>query len=600
MRLLKTNPRATGKLTLVEKTPKQMIGLRYAILSHVWEQKEMIFEDIIDGSEHGGSETSRNKVYRACERAARDGLQYIWIDTCCIDKRSSAELSEAINSMFAWYRDAVACYAYLNDAPESLGTEEGSARFSRSRWFRRGWTLQELLAPKDVEFFSGNWTPIGEKKTLSDLLAKITGIDREILLGDMPLNSASIARRMSWAAKREVTRPEDTAYSLMGVFSVNMPMLYGEGGERAFLRLQEEIMRESDDQSLFAWVNQSSSPDARFGLLAPSTTNFLYSNSIIPYEDFEPRSPYTMTNRGLRIELHLTALDDGQYVAAVDCPPPPNFENSSFLAIYLEKLSNCDEQYARVRAGTFAMVRQRGPLQIIYIRQKPNEQSNNGAFPQHVLQLRKVPPSNVYKIVRILEPPQPETEKTVAPLLTTVGTNSKPSTERPTTFHMSRGADQLSVAIIFDREDGERIVVLVGSLQNFQVGFDVRELDVLADPQEIRFEDMQRLYKPSSPGRTELEYHNIQVTAITRVKPPSKYYLIDIGIESVKRSTRLAEQLLGTYDAATGSDTLGAIGIMPGQLRERPLDLPDTQLKTKKELGHKKSSFWSRLKLSEN
>ncbi|KAI0439767.1 HET-domain-containing protein [Xylaria telfairii] len=593
MRLLRTNPQTTGKLTLVERTPKQMIGLRYAILSHVWEENEIIFEHIIYGSEHDGSTTSRNKVYKACERAARDGHQYIWIDTCCIDKRSSAELSEAINSMFAWYHDAVACYAYLNDAPDDLSTKEGSAKFSRSKWFRRGWTLQELLAPKDVEFFSGNWAPIGEKRTLSDMLAKITGIDREILLGDIPLTSASIARRMSWAAKREVTRPEDTAYSLMGIFSVNMPMLYGEGAERAFLRLQEEIMRESDDQSLFAWVSQSSPPSARFGLLAPSASNFLFSNSIIPYEDFEPRSPYTMTNRGLRIELHLTALEDGQYVAAVDCPPPPNFENSSFLAIYLEKLSDCDEQYARIKVGTFAMVRKRGPKQMIYIRQKPHEQSNNGAFPEHVLQLRNMPPPNLYKLIYIFEPP--DAEKTIKPLFSAMGSDSQVSPERPITFHMSRGADQLSVAIVFERNDGERIVVLIGSLQNFQVGFDARELDVDTDPREIGFADLQRWYKPLHackpiPEMIELEYHSIQVSALTRVKPPSKYYIIDIRIESVQLSTRFAERILGVYDAATGSDTLGAIGRAPGQLREKVSDLSDARL------SHKKSSLWSRLK----
>ncbi|KAI0485433.1 HET-domain-containing protein [Xylaria cf. heliscus] len=594
MRLLRTNPHATGRLTLVERTPKQMIGLRYAILSHVWEEDEILFEDIIYGSVQNGRETSRKKVYNACERAARDGHQYIWIDTCCIDKRSSAELSEAINSMFAWYRDAVACYAYLNDAPDDLSTEEGSAKFSRSKWFRRGWTLQELLAPKDVEFFSGNWTPIGEKKTLSNLLAKITGIDREILLGEMPLSSASIARRMSWAAKREVTRPEDIAYSLMGVFSVNMPMLYGEGAERAFLRLQEEIMRESDDQSLFAWISQLSSPDERFGLLAPSTSNFLYSNSIISYEDFEPRSPYTMTNRGLRIELHLTALGDGQYVAAVDCPPPPNFENSCFLAIYLEKLSDCDEQYARVKVGTFAMVRQRGPLQTIYIRQKPHTQSNNGAFPQHVLQLRNLPPSDVYKLVHIFE--LPHKEKTITPLSTTVRTDPQLLSGHPITFPMSRGADQLSVAIIFERVDKERIVVLLGSLQNFQVGFGARELDVEADPRNMSFKDLQRRYKPSTPGSIKLEYHNVRVSAIARAKPPSKYYIIDIGIESVKRSTRFAEMLLEVYDVATGSDTLGAISRTPGQLREQASDLSAAQLEKGNELSHKKSSLWSRLK----
>ncbi|KAI8944660.1 HET-domain-containing protein [Xylaria longipes] len=593
MRLLETNPQATVKLALVEKTPKQMIGLKYAILSHVWEEKEVIFEDIMDGSEHNGPEASRNKVYKACERAARDGHEYIWIDTCCIDKGSSAELSEAINSMFAWYRDAAACYAYLNDAPDDLSTEEGCAEFSRSKWFRRGWTLQELLAPKDVEFFSGNWTPIGEKKKLGDLLAKITGIDREILLGKMPLGSASIARRMSWAAKREVTRPEDIAYSLMGVFSVNMPMLYGEGAERAFLRLQEEIMRESDDQSLFAWINQSSSPDARFGLLAPSASNFLYSNSIIPYEDFEPRSPYAMTNRGLRIELHLTALDDGQYVAAMDCPPPPNFENSSFLAIYLEKLYDTDEQYARVRAGTFAMVRQRGPLQTIYIRQKPHELSKNGAFPEHVIQLRNMPPPDVYKVVGVLE--QTLKEKAIVPLAARTGARSQPLIGVSSTFPMLRGADQLSVAIIFERDDGERIVVLLGSLQSFQVGFNAQELDVQTSPQEYKFEDMQRLYKPSTPGRTELEYHNIQVSAITRVKPPSKYYVIDIEIQSVKRSRRFAEKLFGAYDAATGSDTLVTINGASSELPVHPCNMGIIQARKDNGLGRRNQSLWSRV-----
>ncbi|KAI3336678.1 HET-domain-containing protein [Xylariaceae sp. AK1471] len=550
-----------------------MIGLKYAILSHVWGEKEIIFEDIAYGTEQSKPEASRHKVYKACERAAKDDYQYIWIDTCCIDKRSSAELSEAINSMFAWYRDAATCYAYLSDAPDDLGTEEGKARFSGSKWFRRGWTLQELLAPKEVEFFSGNWSRIGEKRALSVLLAEITGIDIEILLDDRPLDSASVARRMSWAAKREVTRPEDMAYSLMGIFSVNMPLLYGEGGERAFLRLQEEIMRESDDQSLFAWVDQYSPPNARFGLLAPSPSNFLYSNSIIPYQDWEPRSPYAMTNRGLRIELHLTALNDGQYVAAVDCPAPPNFENSSFLAIYLEKLSDWDGQYTRVRVGTFAMVRQRGPLQSIYIRQKPQKPSDNGAFPQHIMQLRNIPSPSVYKVMHILAPPH--TGNKTVPISVRTDTKSLVPVESPLTFPVLRGADQLAAGIIFERDDGERIVVLVGSLKNFQVGFDARELDVDTDPKSIKFEDMQQLYKPSMSGRIELEYHSVRLSATSVFKPPSKYYMIDVGIENVKRSLRLSERLLGVYDVATGSDMRGAISGMPQRLSERaPGNLP--------------------------
>ncbi|GAW23120.1 hypothetical protein ANO14919_126700 [Xylariales sp. No.14919] len=577
MHLLKTDIQQTGKLTLVEKNPKQMVGLEYAILSHVWEENEIIFEDIIvDDSVQSKRRASRHKIHKACEQAAKDGYPYIWIDTCCIDKRSSAELSEAINSMFAWYRDAAICYAYLNDAPADLNTGVAKAEFTKSKWFRRGWTLQELLAPREVQFFSGDWIPIGEKGTLSDLLAEITGIDREILLGEMPLSSASIARRMSWAAKREVTRPEDIAYSLMGIFSVNMPMLYGEGAEKAFLRLQEEIMRESDDQSLFAWINESSSPNARFGLLALSPSNFLYSNSVIPYQDFEPRSPYTMTNRGLRIEVHLTALGDGQYVAAVDCPPPPNFENSSFLAIYLEKLSECDEQYARVKVGTFAMVRRRGPLQTIYIRQKPHEQSYDGAFPHHMVKIRKIPSPDVYKVIRML----PDASPSVT----------------PPTFPMLRGADQLSVAIIFQRDDGELIVVLIGSVKRFQVGFDAWELDVSTDPMGIEFKSMQRLYRPSAPGHIKLEYHNVSLSATPVVKAPSKYYMIDIEVEKVKLSTRLSEKLLSAYDAATGSNTLGPVDKAPRKLRERASGLLRNQAKRGEEGNRKKSSLWRQLK----
>jgi hypothetical protein len=589
MRLLKTNFKETGKLTVVEKNAKEMTGLKYAILSHVWGEREIIFEDIAHDTVQEASEASQDKVYKACEQAAKDDYQYIWIDTCCIDKRSTSELSEAINSMFNWYRDAATCYAYLIDAPDDLGTEEGKTVFARSKWFRRGWTLQELLAPKEVEFFSGNWSPIGEKRALSVLLSEITGIDTEILQDDKPLDSASVARRMSWAAKREVTRPEDRAYSLMGIFSVNMPMLYGEGAEKAFLRLQEEIMKASDDQSLFAWVDQSSSPEAIFGLLAPSPFSFLYSNSIIPYQDWEPRSPYAMTNRGLRIELHLTALKDGLYVAALDCPSPPNFENSSFLALYLEKVSESDEQYARVRVGTFGMVRQRGHLQTIYIRQKPQRPSDNGAFPHHIIQLRYRPPREVYKVMRIVALPN---VKKMDPLLTRTDTQSN-WIESPIAFSLPRGPKDLAAGIIFESDEGERVVVLVGSFKNFQVGFDARELDIDTNIDSIKFEDLQQLYTPSTSGRIELEYHSIRSSATPVVRPPSKYYIIDVGIEKIKRSTRLAERVLEAYDVATGS---GVIESTRRRSHGQAPEKSDDQVKINTVLSHKKSSLWGRLK----
>ena len=169
-----------------------------------------------------------------------------------IDKRSSAELSEAINSMYTWYANAEVCYAYLSDVSESAAIDGAGSECARSRWFTRGWTLQELIAPRSMVFYSANWTKIGEKSnSISPLLSTTTGIDADILTGDRELETASVAKRMSWAARRTTTRTEDLAYSLMGIFSVNMPMLYGEGA-KAFISLQEEIMKASDDETLFA------------------------------------------------------------------------------------------------------------------------------------------------------------------------------------------------------------------------------------------------------------------------------------------------------------------------------------------------------------
>lgn len=245
--------------------------------------------------------------------------------------------------MYLWYQQAAQCYAYLSDVPASVDLDDPNSAFAHSRWFHRGWTLQELLAPEDLTFFSQDWKKIGIKSELTMPLSDITAIDNDILAGKQRLEAASIAKRMSWAAYRETTRPEDRAYCLMGVFSVNMPMLYGEGGERAFIRLQEEIMKESDDQSLFAWVDENADEASHYSLLAKLPSLFAYSKSIIPYQDWEPRPPYLVTNRGLQIALHLTRRHEDIYTAALDCPAPPDYEDFSFLAIYVKKLSGGDD-----------------------------------------------------------------------------------------------------------------------------------------------------------------------------------------------------------------------------------------------------------------
>jgi len=194
------------------------------------------------------------KIVRCCAKAKSEGHRYVWIDTCCIDKSSSSELSEAINSMFRWYRDPDICYYYLDDVRSSQDPAGTASEFRASLWFTRGWTLQELLAPYEVAFVGRDWQEIGTKKSMSSVVSSVTKFD-ERTLRDCTWSHASIACKMSWASSRSTTRVEDRAYCLMGLFDVNMPLIYGEG-QKAFYRLQLEIMKSSEDQSIFAWAPQ--------------------------------------------------------------------------------------------------------------------------------------------------------------------------------------------------------------------------------------------------------------------------------------------------------------------------------------------------------
>ncbi|KAF2873710.1 heterokaryon incompatibility protein-domain-containing protein, partial [Massariosphaeria phaeospora] len=224
---------------------------RYAILSHTWHNDEVTFQDMISGKAE--SKAGYAKITSSCRQALYDKVKYVWVDTCCIDKTSSAELSEAINSMYRWYENSNRCYAFMADVEIDDRKPRATWRddFSKSRWFTRGWTLQELLAPDDLHFFSKDWLFMGDKMSLYDVISEITNIDIAFLQGKH-LTAASIAERMAWASMRNTTRIEDSAYSLLGIFDVSMPLLYGEG-EKAFTRLQEEILKSSEDQTIFAW-----------------------------------------------------------------------------------------------------------------------------------------------------------------------------------------------------------------------------------------------------------------------------------------------------------------------------------------------------------
>ena len=214
------------------------------------------------------------------------------MDTCCIDRSSSADLSEAINSMYQWYGQAEFCIAYLADISIDE-TRVERKRFWESEWFKRGWTLQELLASREVVFCDRSWKAIGTKTRLKAYVSRATHISIRHLFTP---SEASVAAKMSWACHRQTSRPEDIAYSLLGLFDVNMPLLYGEGGYKAFQRLQYEIVRSRRDESIFAWSRRFDPmiPSSNFalnyfdtpapGLLAPSPMCFSESGDIVPID----------------------------------------------------------------------------------------------------------------------------------------------------------------------------------------------------------------------------------------------------------------------------------------------------------------------------
>jgi hypothetical protein len=248
MRLLKHN--SAGEFCLTEDIFDDDKIPPYAILSHTWRDgQEVTFQELIDGT--GKGKPGYEKIQFSGEQAKRDGLQYFWVDTCCINKSNNSELTEAINSMFRWYRSASRCYVYLSDVSspvfdtnDGLGNVLPESAFRASRWFSRGWTLQELLAPSSVKFFSREGKLLGDKKTLERQVHEITGIAVSALQG-APLSQFSVDERFSWARNRQTSRKEDKAYSLLGIFNVHMPLIYGEETENAFRRLLEEIGKSS-------------------------------------------------------------------------------------------------------------------------------------------------------------------------------------------------------------------------------------------------------------------------------------------------------------------------------------------------------------------
>jgi hypothetical protein len=395
MRLLHTSSFTIDDFTDVHRPP-------YAILSHTWSSREVTFADLAGSSSAALEHPAWPKISNAAARAKADGFDWIWVDSCCIDKASSAELSEAINSMFRWYGEAEVCYIFLVDYD---GLKEGKAqargaggldfeRLAKCRWFTRGWTLQELIAPSSRVFLNANWEEIGRldldigkkldaaETALLDALTKITRIPKKVLV----LSSTrgfSVAQKMSWASQRTTTRLEDMAYSLLGILGVNMPLLYGEG-EKAFIRLQEEVLKKSVDHSLFAWTDERASRSTYRGLLARSPAEFESCGDV--HFVYGKAEPYAMTNKGLhmklpmepvagveseflaylntslmsfqtRVCLRLAKLDDNGHYARVDANerrllPTPEQKDMPLIEIFVLQDVDVHLEYHSPRVGT--------------------------------------------------------------------------------------------------------------------------------------------------------------------------------------------------------------------------------------------------------
>jgi len=339
-----------------DKVPK------YTILSHTWGEDELSFHDWRDSSLRAQRVKTKGyvKIQEACRVAAKS-TNYLWIDTVCINKESSAELSEAINSMFAWYQNSAVCIAWLDDFVCDFTDPKSWGRLQGVRWFTRGWTLQELLAPREVEFFDASWQHFGTKTTLAIHLSVVTGIHVDYLSEPESIFRAPVARRMSWVATRTTSRAEDIAYCMLGIFEINMPLLYGEGS-RAFIRLQEEIIARTNDHTIFCWswptAADLDSHPSWYGCLAPRPITFRdsgrfeedQSHTLAPNPANVSSSDHQLTNNGLRINLRVMEclLPDFKLVIFDVKDPATGSQVPSLLAVCVQ-VSKGPQHLARSR-----------------------------------------------------------------------------------------------------------------------------------------------------------------------------------------------------------------------------------------------------------
>ncbi|KAF7532351.1 hypothetical protein G7054_g8017 [Neopestalotiopsis clavispora] len=384
MRLLRT----TG-YQLVEANDIPTPFPQYSILSHTWisPKDEVTYQDLKHRTADIENDIFKQKgwakLQRYCDRAARDGWEWAWMDTCCIDKTNPADTQEAINAMFRWYQDAGVCYAYLDDVDidkvghpvladgdiddiagrENVANPRSSAHKTlrpfiiEAKWFTRGWTLQELLAPPYLIFVDQAWRRIGNRETWAVEIEEASRIEARHLTNFSPTNftSCSIAMRFSWASSRETTVEEDETYSLLGLFGISLPLIYGEGRWRAFNRLQRELITVYNDDSIFAWkvprsLNGRSTESHETankygrGILAPSIREYWDASGIEAFGFYDNR--FSMTNKGLEIHAKRWRRKDNisLYLIRLNC----GCGDSNRLAIPLEHVN---DTYDRIHLG---------------------------------------------------------------------------------------------------------------------------------------------------------------------------------------------------------------------------------------------------------
>jgi hypothetical protein len=407
----------------------------YAILSHTWAEGEVSFHELKNSIAAAKAKEGFHKIEHTCRLARKHGLGYAWVDTCCINKESSAELQEAINSMFEWYRRAQRCYAYLcdvdygyyhhdrilkdlpqlflgdgddvgpgsepyhaplidfdrsevdigfgqsdqagelalldetdNDAHLELCRDRTKAMLARSRWFRRAWTLQELIAPPQLDFYDTAWNLLSSRESIATLVYDITKVDLKILRASdaawskwnvrQELDAIPAARKMSWAAGRKCTRREDEAYALLGLFDVNMALLYGEG-DKAFIRLQEEILRHTKDVTILAWEELTAPSrdvwsDITFGipgssetLFAPSASHFRHAWSIKTSGGHRPSDCELVGRSVLRVRLPIIDC------ASIDARGRQVYDQRFLAVLRCYAGDTCICLQLRVPAGSF-------------------------------------------------------------------------------------------------------------------------------------------------------------------------------------------------------------------------------------------------------